>query len=71
MKVIIEGQVLNVRQGVSRTTGKAFTVADIYDGEELIKVFRVDPEKVVVGSNVSLDCRLSFDDGKLFVLALK
>lgn len=72
MKVFVSGQLLNVRSGNSNKSGKAYTVADIYDGEDLIKVFGVK-EDLPVGTDVMIQCRIDInpDTNKTFFLALE
>ena len=71
MKVMLTGQVLSVRVGKTKA-GKDYSVADVYDGEELIKVFGVDP-KLLPGETMSFPVRIRLrDDGSgLFVSVTK
>lgn len=71
MKAMITGQVLSVRVGKSKA-GKDYTVADVYDGEDLIKIFGVDPQ-LLPGSEMSFPVRIRIqDDGSgLFVSVTK
>ncbi len=71
MKVMLTGQVLSVRVGRTKA-GKDYSVADVYDGEELIKVFGVDP-KLLPGSEETFLVRIRLrDDGSgLFVSVTK
>lgn len=71
MKVTVIGQCLAVRSGRSRS-GKDYTLADIYDGEDLIKIFGV-PEDLPIGQTVSVECRLDInpETNKTFFMALE
>ena len=66
MLVNVYGTVLNVHTGVSKSSGKSFRMADVYDGEDLLKVFSV-PDEIVQGEVVNIRCRLSVDNNKLFL----
>lgn len=71
MKVYVGGQLLAVRSGKSNKSGKEYTIADIYDGEDLIKVFGASPD-LPVGTDVMIECRLDInpDTNKTFFMAL-
>ncbi len=70
MKITIVGTVLNVREGVSKKSGKPYRIADVYDGEELLKIFAA-PSTVGVGERVELPCRLRMqENGGCFIMAL-
>lgn len=72
MKVMLTGQVLSVRVGKTKA-GKDYSVADVYDGEELIKVFGVDP-KLLPGNDLQtfpVRIRLRDDGSGLFVSVTK
>lgn len=71
MKVMLTGQVLSVRVGRTKA-GKDYSVADVYDGEELIKVFGVEPN-LVPGESMTFPVRIRLrDNGSgLFVSVTK
>lgn len=70
MKVFVSGQCLSVHQGTSRS-GKDYVYADVYDGEDLIKVFGVDPQFPL--GECMIECRLDInpDTNKTFFMAVK
>ncbi len=72
MKFIVSGRVLAFHSGKSKA-GKEYTIADIYDGTDLVKVFGVDPNKVLVGDEVMLEVRIdiNWDNRRIFVMAVK
>lgn len=70
MKINIIGTVLNVREGVSKKTGKSYRIADIYDGEDLLHVFAA-PTDLAVGTAAEIPCRLVIgDSGSCFIRAI-
>lgn len=73
MKFVIRGRVLNIHTGTSKTTNKDYTVADIYDGTDLVKVFGVDSNKLLIGEDTEVNVRLDIDWDKkrTFVVAVK
>lgn len=70
MKVIVRGTVLSVHSGVSKSNGRPFVYADIYDGEDLIKVFGVD-HQLATGAVIEQECRFTVDQSnKWFFMAI-
>ncbi len=71
MKAMVTGQILSVRSGTAKN-GKPFTVADVYDGEDLLKIFGVDPQ-LQIGIEMSFPVRIRLrDDGSgLFISVTK
>lgn len=72
MKLIVAGKVLNIHTGKSKN-GKDYVIGDIYDGSDLQKVFGLDPNKINIGDDVMLECRLdiNWDKKQVFLLAVK
>lgn len=73
MKVVVNGKCLAVRTGTNKNTGKDYSVADIYDGSDLIKVFGVDVGSMQVDKMVSISCNLNVDYEKrnVFLTAIR
>lgn len=70
MKINVVGTVLNVREGVSKKSGKSYRIADIYDGEDLLHVFSA-PVGIAVGKNTEIPCRLIIsENGSCFIRAI-
>lgn len=72
MKVTVEGRVLSIRTGTNKNTGKAYTCADLYDGNDLIKVYGVDVASIKVDQQVMIRCRMNVDyaEQRIFFSAL-
>lgn len=72
MNVIIEGKVLNIHHGKTKAE-KEYTIADVYDGRDLVKIFGVDESKLVIGSDAIIPCRLdvNWDKKQIFLMAVK
>lgn len=71
MKINVIGTVLNVREGVSKKSGKSYRIADIYDGEDLLHVFAA-PINLSVGKNAEIPCRLIIgENGSCFIRAIQ
>lgn len=70
MVVTIDGTVLGVHSGVSRGSGRPFVYADVYDGEDLVKVFGVRDD-LSTGDVISQRCRFTVDNAnKWFFMAI-
>lgn len=70
MKINLKGQVLGIHKGVGKKSGKPYTVADVYDGEDLLKVFNA-PADLTPGKMVEIPCRLSINEnGGCFIMAI-
>lgn len=71
MTAKIIGQILAVREGKSKTTGKSYTVADVYDGYTVTRVYNVPPV-YKPGEVVEIKSFLRVDEkGHLFCSACK
>lgn len=71
MTVKILGQVLSIRNGVSKTSGKPYTVTDVYDGFGVTRVYNAPPiykpgEQVEIKAFIRVD-----ENGRIFCMACK
>lgn len=73
MRCKISGQVMKVQSGTNRNTGKEYTVAHIYDGDDLLRVYNVDLNTVLKDTYVELTCnvRVDYDAKTTFISALR
>ncbi len=71
MTVKILGQVLSIRNGVSKTSGKPYTVTDVYDGYGVTRVYNAPPI-YAPGEQVEIKAFIRVDEkGRLFCMASK
>lgn len=68
MIVTIKGKCLSVKSGTNKNTGKTYSYADIYTGNELIKVYNVDISTLYPDMDVALQCNMNvdFDSAKIY-----
>lgn len=73
MKVKLAGQVLKVLSGTNKNTGKEYTCAHLYDGDELLRVYNVDLNQVLENTYTEILCsvRVDFEQKAVFISAIR
>lgn len=63
MRCEIVGQVIDVKGGTTKD-GKPYSYALVYDGEDVVRIYGVDTDSMLIGSDCRFPVRLTIDKEK-------